>query len=122
MATTIFNHSITQRYKTTSASSVLTRAIDWCTNQQHNRLLWLGIILAAHGCVLTPLTIFAVVFAGTNMFLFMLAFVAMGAALVTNLAAMPTKYTIPVFAVSIVADAAIIMACLASGLSLANVF
>ena len=61
----------------------------------------------------------AVLLAGTNLTLFVIAIVAMGMSLVTNLAAMPTKITIPVFFLSILIDIAIIIGCISIGFSLA---
>ena len=72
-------------------------------------MLWLGIILAAHGCILTPLTVMGVMFTGNNLYLFVLAIAAMGMTLVTNLAALPTRITIPVFLLSILIDVAIVV-------------
>lgn len=97
-------------------ASVWTRFMNYCKEQEANRLLWLGIILAIHGCVLTPITIMVTLFAGPNFFLFMTGIAAMGLALVTNLAAMPTKVTIPAFAISAVVDIAIISSCVFSAL------
>lgn len=42
-------------------------------------------------------------------------------ALVTNLAAMPTKYTIPAFFISIVMDLVIVASCLAMGFNISAV-
>ena len=94
--------------------------MNWAKSQEDNRILWVGIALVVHGCALTPLTVMAVVFAGLNMYLFMLAITAMAMALVTNLAAMPTKVTIPVFALSVFLDIAIVIACFFSGFNLTN--
>src|SRR5688572_23728818 len=107
---------------TSTSTSVFTRFMNWCNGQQEDRLLWLGIALAGHGCVITPLTIMAVLLAGTNLFLFVLALVAMGMALVTNLAALPTKITIPVFVLSILIDLAIIAACITMGFDITSTY
>lgn len=96
--------------------------MQWCDGQQKNRLLWLGVALAAHGCILTPITIMAVLLAGTNLFLFILALVAMGLSLVTNLAAMPTRITIPVFIFSVLIDLAIIISCVLIGFDIAKTY
>lgn len=96
--------------------------MNWCDDQQKNRLLWLGVALSAHGCIITPITIMAVLLAGTNLSLFILALVAMGASLVTNLAAMPTKITIPVFILSTLVDIAIIVSCVFTGLDIAKTY
>ena len=86
--------------------------MNYAKGQEKNRLLWVGIILAAHGCILTPLTVMFTLLAGPNFILFMTGMVAMGIALVTNLAAMPTKVTIPAFAFSLVIDIAIVILCI----------
>jgi hypothetical protein len=93
-----------------SKTSIFTRFFNWCEAQQESRLLWLGIALAAHGCIITPFTVFAVIIAGTNLTLFMLAIISMGIALVTNLAALPTKITIPALLFSFILDIGIIAA------------
>jgi hypothetical protein len=120
---TIINQTFAGTYDTTaSKSSLLTRFLSWSKDQERNRLLWVGLVLAGHGCIITPLTIMAVLLAGTNLFLFILALVAMGAALVTNLAAMPTKITIPVFVLSIIIDLAIIVACISMGMDITKTY
>jgi hypothetical protein len=43
-------------------------------------------------------------------------------ALVTNLAAMPTKITIPVFVLSVLIDIAVIISCFAIGLDIAKTY
>lgn len=88
--------------------SIVQQFLDWCKGQEENRILWLAIIVAGHGCVLTPVTVLSVVFTGNSIFLLMLAIAAMGMSLVTNLAAMPTRITLPVFALSLVIDLTIL--------------
>ena len=122
MATT-YQHTITSNYtQSISKSSLISVFMNWCKNQQENRLLWLGIALAGHGCIFTPLTIFAVVSAGNNLVLFMMALVAMGIALVTNLAALPTKITIPALIFSLFIDLVIIITCAVNGFNIASIF
>lgn len=84
--------------------SLLSRFLSWSKGQEENRFGWLAVILALHGCVLTPLTLFAVFMGGNNMVLFSLAIAAMAVCLISNLSAMPTKITIPVFFLSVVID------------------
>lgn len=123
MATTTLNQTIATTYTATkSHTSVFTKFMNWCEGQQENRMLWIGLALAGHGCILTPLTVMIVLFAGTNMFLFMLAIVAMGMALVTNLAALPTKVTIPIFFFSILLDVVIVIAALSMGIDIAKTY
>ena len=122
MATSI-HQTIHQTYTSQkSETSIYKKFIKWCEGQQPNRLLWLGIALAGHGCILTPLTIMAVLLAGSNLFLFVLALVAMGLSLVTNLAALPTKITIPVFILSILIDIAIILSCIVVGMDIGKTY
>ena len=121
MASTTFTQSISLSQENSSAN-LWSRFMNWCKGQEQNRLLWLGIALAGHGCILTPLTVMAVLLAGTNMILFMLALVAMGLSLVTNLAAMPTKITIPVFFFSILMDVAIVIAAIVIGFDITTTY
>ena len=64
----------------------------------------------------------AVLLAGTNLFLFVLALVAMGMSLVTNLAALPTRITIPVFILSILIDIVIIATSVVMGMDIAKTY
>lgn len=115
---TILNQPINTTYSNESNyTSPWTRFMNYAKGQEKNRLLWVGVVLAAHGCILTPLTVMLTFVAGPNFFLFMTAMVAMGIALVTNLAAMPTKTTIPAFALSILIDIIIVISCVVTMVS-----
>ena len=94
------------------------RFINWCNDQEKARFGWLGAALATHGCIATPITLFCIILAGNPFVFWIMAIVAMGSALITNLAALPTKITIPVFALSLVIDIAIIISCLSMGLQI----
>jgi hypothetical protein len=95
--------------------SLLTRFSAWTAGQEESRLLWLGISIAGHGCVLTPLTVIMVAFTGMNLLLFMTAMVAMTMSLIVNLAAMPTKITIPVLILSVLIDIVVIISAFSFG-------
>ena len=113
MITTTLHQVTTAKYRTKSLTpSLLTKFNQWCAAQREQRLLWLGIALFAHGCIFTPLTVVVVMFTGNLLPLFVLAIASMGMVLVTNLGALPTKITIPVFILSILIDLAIIIACI----------
>ena len=88
---------------------------DWCQSQEKYRIGWLGIIIATHGCFITPVTLIAIVLSGNSIFFWMLAMLAIVMCLVTNLAALPAKITIPVFCLSIIIDLAVITGCVATG-------
>ena len=82
--------------------------LTWAENQNDNRFTWLAVALAGHGCFLTPFTVMTVMATTQSFTLFMAAIGAMALALVTNLAALPTKITIPAFVLSIIADILIV--------------
>jgi hypothetical protein len=93
----------------TQHPSLYGKFMTWCENQQEDRLLWLGIALTSHGCVITPITILFIVIAGLSFPLFMIALLSMTMALVANLAALPTKITIPVLVLSVAIDVAVLL-------------
>ena len=63
---TIINQSLTNQITTEKKASILTRFIKWSEAQENNRYGWLALILTAHGCVLTPIALFAIVLSGNN--------------------------------------------------------
>jgi hypothetical protein len=98
----------------TKTASVLTRFITWCNGQEKYRLGWLAIIITLHGCILAPVTVLSIALGGNNFVLWGIAIGSMAMALVTNLAAMPTKVTIPVFFFSVLLDLVVIVSAFAS--------
>jgi hypothetical protein len=114
---TVLQQSYARPYtQTASKPSIWTRFITWCKNQEESRFLWLGISLAGHACLMTPLTLFIIMLTGNSMLFWGFAIAAMGMALITNLAALPTKITIPTFFLSVILDVAIIIASLSTWL------
>ena len=105
-----------------SRPSLVSQFMNWCTNQDKNRYGWLGAAVASHACIITPLTMFAIILSGNNIIFWFLAIAAMMMTLVTNLAALPTKITIPTFLFSIVMDVAIISACAVAGFNIAGMY
>jgi hypothetical protein len=96
-------------YTTTAKSeSIISQFFSWCKNQEEFRYGWLAVIIAVHGCVLTPFTVAMITLSGNNIFLWFIGTGAMAMTMVTNLAALPTKITIPVFFLSIFIDVCII--------------
>ena len=116
----VLHPSANVQYSEISTPSVFNRFINWSHGQEQYRFGWLAAVLSIHGCALTPITLFAIILSGANIFLFVTALVAMGMALVTNLAAMPTKVTIPVFFLSVVIDLALIISCAVVGFDMAG--
>ena len=95
-----------------SHPSLLSTFIDWCDGQQENRLLWLGIALVGQSAVLAPLTVSLVLITGAGFGWLMVALAAITIAVVTNLAALPTKITIPALALSVLTDLSVVLMCL----------
>ena len=94
--------------------SLPTRFFKWCSGQEQYRLAWLAAILAIHGCILTPITVLALFAGGNSIVMWPFAIGAMAMALISNLAAMPTKFTIPIFFLSVLIDVALITVSLAT--------
>jgi hypothetical protein len=88
------------------------RFFDWCRGQEENRLAWLAVIIFGHGCIITPFTLGFVMLSGNNFEFWPWAIAAMGMSLVTNLAALPTKITIPIFFLSVLIDLVVIVSCI----------
>jgi hypothetical protein len=89
--------------------SVVNKFFSWCNGQEQYRFGWLAAILTTHGCFLAPLTLFTIFIGGNNFVFWALTIGAFAIALVSNLAAMPTRITIPVFFFSVLIDLAIII-------------
>jgi len=106
---TISNQSIAAKYSQVAKPSLLLKFVAWTEGQQEHRLLWLGIAIAGHGCVLAPISILIMMLLGFQLSLFMVVTIAMTMALIVNLAALPTKITIPIFFASVIADIAVIV-------------
>jgi hypothetical protein len=102
----------------TKKESLVSRFITWCDGQEQYRFGWLAVIITIHGCVLTPLTVLTLVATGNNFVFWGFAIGAMAMALITNLAAMPTRVTIPIFFLSIVIDIAVIATCITMALNI----
>jgi len=110
---TVLKHSIAANYAP-SRTSAWSTFMSWCQAQEKNRFLWLSIALAGHGCILAPLTLLVVMFAGNSMLLWAFVIGGMAMTLTTNLAALSTKITIPVFFLSVMIDVAAIITSIAA--------
>jgi len=105
-------HSYAPAYHGTfKLNVVLNKFLSWCKSQEEYRFGWLAAIVAGHGCFLTPVTLLFVMLAGNSPIAWAFAIGAMAITLISNLAAMPTKVTIPVFFLSVLIDIAIIANC-----------
>lgn len=92
--------------------SVLTTFIKWSTKQEPKRLSWLATILVTQACIMVPVTLFVLSHTEMDFIFWVMPVIAIVMCLVTNLAALPTKITIPVFFISIAIDLFVLVSCL----------
>jgi hypothetical protein len=102
--------------------NILHRFISWCGSQQEKRLMWTGIILPAQACIFAPLTFVVAMFAGIHFALFIPVIAALVITFISNLAALPTKITIPVFIAGIVTDVIVMIIAVSIGGGLEKLF
>lgn len=108
--------------KTVSRVPAWKKFIKWAEGQEENRFLWLAVALFGHGCILTIVTIFAIILSGNSFILWPIAIASMAMCVITNLAALPTKITIPVFFFSVLIDVVIIAICIANGFNISSTY
>ena len=89
--------------------SVWREFIDYAEGQQDKRLFWAAVGILGHGTIFTIVTLAAVMLLGNNLFLYAIACFNMTMVVVINLAALPTKYTIPLFILSLFIDLSVII-------------
>ena len=117
------HHSFTGSYdRAEKRNSWWKKFINWADDQQENRIGWAAIAITGHGSVFTVFTVLAILFNGNHFIFWPFTIGAMAACLVVNLAAMPTKITIPVFFLSLLVDIIIIAACLLNGVNMQAIY
>jgi hypothetical protein len=114
-----YRHSYERAEKKTS---LWKKFISWADGQEENRFGWTAIAITSHGCVLTILTAMVILMSGNHFIFWPFAIGAMAMCVVVNLAAMPTKITIPVFFFSILIDLAIIAICFMNGFNIDSIY
>jgi hypothetical protein len=117
---TALRHSVVVNLRKTESRPLWDTFISWCKSQEENRFLWLSVGVAGQGCLLAPMTLLVVVFTGNSMFLWALVIAAMSMTLITNLAAMPTKITLPVLFLGVLIDLVVIVSSIIIPLAIAN--
>lgn len=91
--------------------SLWQRFLQYAEAQQPNRFGWLAFSFFMQGCVLVPITLMIVVMRGNPFELWIPCLVGFVITETTNLAAMPTKVTIPVFWAGVVIDLLVVATC-----------
>ena len=111
MSYTISTVKSETRYSIPAKSpSFVSAFFTWSADQdREHHIAWTGISMLATAAVFFPLTMAAIVLNGAHFPLIITAMVALVMVVVLNLAAMPTRYTIPAFVLGILIDAAVII-------------
>jgi hypothetical protein len=109
MSSLILQQKTSETYSVPAHSNILRTFFDWAEEQNDYRFVWLGVALLVHASLLTPFTAMAIMATSGNLTLIMACLGAMALALVTNLAALPTKITIPAFILSIIIDVTVVI-------------
>jgi hypothetical protein len=91
-------------------SSVLAHFLNWSEKEEKNRIAWLGISITLMTAVFFPLTMVSILMHGVSFKLIIGAMFSLILVVIPNLAALPTRYTIPAFATGVVIDLLLIMA------------
>lgn len=99
------DYSIQRQHK-----NAIYRFGSWLENQEKNRLAWLGISITVMSAVFLPVTMAAILFNGAIFKLIIGAMIAFALVVITNLAALPAKYTIPAFLLGGLIDIGLIIA------------
>ena len=90
--------------------SFISTFFQWSAGQEaEHHIAWTGVSLLTTTAVLFPLTMASVLLNGAAFPLIITAMAALVLVVVLNLAAMPTRYTIPAFALAILIDVAVII-------------
>jgi hypothetical protein len=89
--------------------SIFNRFFTWTKQEEKNHIAWVGISITAMTAVFFPITMAAILFNGAVFKLIVGAMISLAMVVITNLAALPTKYTIPAFLTGIVMDIGLII-------------
>lgn len=119
METSIHHVFTATRLRVGIKKSFWKKFLVWAESQEENRFGWTAFAITGHGCVFTIITTMAILATGNHFIFWPFAIAAMAVCLIVNLAALPTKITIPVFFFSVLIDLFIIGLCLANGVDLA---
>jgi hypothetical protein len=100
-------------YSAKTRSNIFTKFLNWCEAQQNDRLLWLAVTCFAQIGMTLPVTAYFILFfGGNNMFLWIILGIVNVPVMVLNLAALPTKTTLPFIFFGWLTQIAITMYCI----------
>jgi hypothetical protein len=97
-------------YAEKATANSLRKFMSWCEQQEESRLLWLGLGVMGQIGMVVPLTLLSILFlANNNFILWVVVLSANMPVLALNLAAQPTKVTIPVMLTSLIVNIVVII-------------
>jgi hypothetical protein len=87
------------------------RFIQWATGEEEqHHIAWVGISILCMTAVFFPLSMSVILLNGAAFGLIITAMISLVLVFITNVASLPTRYTIPVFFLGILIDAGAIIA------------
>lgn len=93
------NPTLEKHYET-----VFARFLSWAKEEERNRIAWLGISITIMTAIFFPITMVSILLHGAAFKLIIGAMFSLILVVVPNLAALPTRYTIPAFFTGILID------------------
>jgi uncharacterized membrane protein (UPF0136 family) len=85
--------------------SAIGKFFEWAANEdKEHHVAWVGVSITAMAAVFFPLTMAVILVNGAAFGLIITAMISLALVVITNLAAMPTRYTIPFFILGILID------------------
>jgi hypothetical protein len=103
-------NSYAERNNFLSVKSLWKQFIEYSDKQEYNRLAWVAVGILGHGTIFTIATLATVMFLGNIFALYIIACCAMVLVVSVSLAALPTRYTVPIFFLSLLIDLGVIIA------------
>jgi hypothetical protein len=102
------SHSSYNTYHTgspaTSLAALWQKFTAWANTQEERRFFWAAISLVGHGTFFTIATMATVILTGNVFGLLAASLFPMVLVVIVNLAALPVRYIIPAFILSLIAD------------------
>jgi hypothetical protein len=89
--------------------SVFARFLVWLKEEEVNRIAWLGISIMLMTAIFFPLTMASILLHGGSFTLIIGAMISLILVAIPNMAALPTKYTIPAFLIGMLIDIILII-------------
>lgn len=90
--------------------SVFARFLVWLKEEEVNRIAWLGISITVMTAIFFPLTMASILLHEGSFNLILVAMFSLILVAIPNMAALPTKFTIPAFFIGMLIDIALIIA------------